>query len=83
MLKLDEHQDVLTLPAAAVVRQDKEAFCYRLIDGKATKTLVQLGLRVGDDWEITSGIAEGDTVILNKAGTLKDAQPVEVLKPAS
>jgi RND family efflux transporter MFP subunit len=82
-LKLDEHQDVLTLPAAAVVRQDKEAFCYRLIDGKATKTLVQLGLRVGDDWEITSGIAEGDMVILNKAGTLKDAQPVEVLKPAS
>ena len=82
-IKLDEHKEVLTLPSAAVVRQDKEAFCYRLMDGKATKTLVQLGLRVGDDWEITSGISGSDTVILNKAGSLKDAQPVEVLKPAS
>lgn len=81
-LKLDEHKDVLTLPSAAVVRQDREAFCYRLIEGKATKTLVQLGLRVGDDWEITSGISDGDTVIVNKANTLKDAQPVEILKPA-
>jgi RND family efflux transporter MFP subunit len=82
-IKLDEHSDVLTLPSAAVVRQDKEAFCYRLIEGKAAKTLIHLGLRVGDDWEIASGLAEGDTVILNKASTLKDAQPVEVLKPAS
>jgi RND family efflux transporter MFP subunit len=82
-LKLDEHADVLTLPSAAVVRQDKEAFCYRLTEGKAAKTLIQLGLRVGDDWEITSGISDGDTVILNKANTLKDAQPVELLKPAS
>ena len=82
-IKLDEHPDVLTLPSAAVVRQDKEAWCYRLIDGSATKTLVQLGLRVGDDWEITSGLSDGDPVILNKAGSLKDGQPVEVLTPAS
>ncbi|HEX5105391.1 MAG TPA: efflux RND transporter periplasmic adaptor subunit, partial [Pirellulaceae bacterium] len=82
-IKLDEHQDVLTLPAAAVVRQDREAFCYRLIDGKAAKTRIQLGLNVGGEWEITSGLSDGDTVILNKANALQDAQPVEVLKPAA
>jgi RND family efflux transporter MFP subunit len=82
-LKLDEHKDVLTLPAAAVVRQDREVFCYRLAGGKATKTPIQLGLRVGDDWEIASGISDGDSVILNKAGSLKDGQAVEVLKPAA
>lgn len=82
-LKLDERKDALTLPSAAVVRQAGEAFCYRLVDGKAAKTAIQLGVRVGDDFEIATGLADGDTVILNKAAGLKDAQPVEVLQPAA
>jgi HlyD family secretion protein len=77
---LQEQKDALTLPAAAVVRQGKEAFCYRLIGGKAAKTPIQFGIKVGDDFEITGGLSENDSVILNKAASLKDAQPVEVLK---
>ena len=80
-IKLAEQKDVLTLPGAAVVRQGKEASCYRLINGKATKTDIQVGIKVGDDFEIVKGLSESDTVILNKAATLKDGQPVEVLKP--
>lgn len=75
-ITLDEKPDALTLPAAAVVRQGKEAFCYRLIGGKATKTPIELGIRVGDEFEITGGLSTADQVILNKAQTLKDAQPV-------
>jgi RND family efflux transporter MFP subunit len=77
---LQEQKDALTLPAAAVVRQGKEAFCYRLIGGKATKTPIQLGIKVGDDFEVTGGLSDNDSVILNKATSLKDGQSVEVLK---
>jgi RND family efflux transporter MFP subunit len=80
-ITLQKQENVLTLPAAAVVRQGKEAHCYRLIDGKAAKTPIQLGIKVGDDFEVASGLAESDTAILNKAASLKDGQPVEVLKP--
>jgi RND family efflux transporter MFP subunit len=80
---LQEQEDVLTLPAAAIVRSGKEAFCYRLVDGKAEKLPIQLGLRVGDDFEVTSGLAESDTVILNKASALKDGQSVEATRPAA
>jgi len=80
-LTLQERKDVLTLPSAAVMRQGKEAFCYRLADGKAIKTPVQLGIRVGDDFEITSGLSSDDQVILNKATSLKDGQAVEAAKP--
>jgi RND family efflux transporter MFP subunit len=80
-LTLDERPDALTLPSAAVVRQDKEAFCYRLVDGKAVKTALQLGIRVLDDIEIAGGLSDNDQVILNKATTLKDGQSVEVAKP--
>jgi RND family efflux transporter MFP subunit len=78
-LTLAERKDVLTLPSAAVVRQGKEALCYRLVDGKAAKTTLALGIKVGDDFEIAGGIGDGDTVILNKAASLKDGQAVETL----
>jgi HlyD family secretion protein len=80
---LQEQKDALTLPAAAVVRQGKEAFCYRLLAGKAVKTPIQLGIKVGDDFEVTGGVSDADKVILNKAGSLKDGQPVEELKAAA
>jgi HlyD family secretion protein len=80
-LTLDERKDALTLPSAAIVRQGKEAFCYRLADGKAVKTPVKLGIRVGDDFEIASGLDDGEQVVLNKAISLKDGQPVEATKP--
>lgn len=80
---LQEQKDALTLPAAAVVRQGKEAFCYRLLGGKAVKTPIQLGIKVGDDFEIQSGLTDADKAILNKAASLKDGQPVEELKSAA
>ena len=38
---------------------------------------------VADDFEVTSGLSERDTAILNKAAALKDGQAVEELKPAA
>jgi RND family efflux transporter MFP subunit len=77
---LQERKDTLVLPAAAVVRQGKEAACYRLIGGKAAKTPIQVGIKVADEFEVASGLSEADTVILNKAASLKDGQAVEVAK---
>lgn len=82
-ITLQENKHALTLPSAAVVHQGKEAFCYRLIDGKATKTPIQLGIKVGDDFEVTGGVADRETVILNKALLLSDGQAVDVLTPAA
>jgi HlyD family secretion protein len=78
---LQERIDALTLPSASVVRQGKEAFCYKLVDGKATKTPIQLGIKVGDDFEVAHGLSDGETVILNKASMLKDGQAVNLSKP--
>jgi HlyD family secretion protein len=79
-ITLQEQKDALTLPSAAIVRQGREAFCYRLIGGKAAKTLIQLGIKVGDDIEISHGLAANEIVILNKAAALKDGQAVNVLE---
>jgi RND family efflux transporter MFP subunit len=82
-ITLKETKNVITLPAAAVVRQGKEAFCFRLVAGKATKTIINVGIKVGDDFEVAQGISGDHIVILNKANSLRDGQAVEVAKPAA
>ena len=81
-ITLAEQANALTLPSAAVKRENGEAFCFRLIAGKAVKTVLKVGMKVGDDFEVISGLSDKDTVILNKAATLKDGQRVEALNTA-
>jgi RND family efflux transporter MFP subunit len=40
-----EHKNVWALPAAAVLTQGEQSFCYRVEDGKAVRTPIQVGLR--------------------------------------
>lgn len=80
-ISLAERKDVITLPPAAVVREGRKAFCFLAQEGKAVKHPIQLGLRVGDDFEIASGLSGDETVILNKASALKDSQPIEARPP--
>jgi RND family efflux transporter MFP subunit len=40
-----QHPDAWTLPAAAVVTEGDQTFCYRVVDGKAVRTPLQVGLR--------------------------------------
>jgi HlyD family secretion protein len=79
---LDERKDVLALPVAAVVRQGKDCFCCLVKSGKVHRTPITLGLRSGADVEVLSGLSSNDTVVLIRADSLKDGQPVEVLEQA-
>ena len=78
---LAERKNAITLPPAAVVREGREAFCFLAQEGKAKKHPIQLGLRVGDDFEVVSGLTGDETVILNKASALKDGQLIEAKPP--
>jgi len=40
-----EHKSVWSLPAAAIVNKGEQSFCYRVEDGKAVLTPIQVGLR--------------------------------------
>jgi hypothetical protein len=47
-----EHPATWTLPTAAVVTDGDDTFCYRIIDDKAVRTPLQVGLRGGGLVEI-------------------------------
>ena len=43
----EEHNDALTLPATAVVREGEKAYCVVVADGRAARRAVELGLNDG------------------------------------
>jgi len=77
---LDRHEDVLTIPVAAVVETAEGDFCWvNTADGTKRRSL-----RLGDTDDsfiiVKAGLKEGDEVVLNPLAFIEEAQ-LEVLKP--
>jgi membrane fusion protein (multidrug efflux system) len=64
-----DDRDALVLPEQALVPQGEEQYVYRVIDGKAARTKVELGQRRDGRVEVVKGVAAGDTIVT--AGQLK------------
>lgn len=74
----------LLVPEQALLQEGETRFVYRVIDGKAARTVVRTGQRVPGQVEIVEGIAAGDVVITAGQGKpmMHDGLPVTVLPAA-
>jgi len=87
---LVEHPRTWTVPASSIVTQGDQAFLYRVENGKAVRTAVEVGLREGPVvevlrkqvklpqetvWEEFTGREE---IVTTQAATLTDGQTVSV-----
>jgi RND family efflux transporter MFP subunit len=84
------HEKVWALPAAAVLTEGDQTFCYRVVDGKAVKTPLQVGLTGGGLVEVLKKqvrpspdaeprwepIAGTEEVVASDPAALSDGQPV-------
>ena len=75
---IERREDVLLVPADALVREKAGAFVFTVEDNKAKKTLVKIGFGDGTKFEIVSGVKAGDPVILVGSRALSDGQAVNV-----
>ncbi len=64
-----EEREALVVPEQALVPQGEDQYVYRVVDGKAVRTRVDVGQRRDARVEIVKGLAAGDTVVT--AGQLK------------
>lgn len=68
----------LVIPAAATYEIQNKRFVFRVLDGKAAATQVTATpLPDGQRYIIESGLEEGDQVIAEGAGLVKDGTPVK------
>jgi membrane fusion protein (multidrug efflux system) len=78
-LVLETRQNALIVPEQALVPLGKERFVYRLADGRAVLTKIELGLRRPGEVEIRNGLAAGDAIVVDGQLRLRDGAPVTVL----
>src|SRR5262249_2342968 len=60
---VEEHAGALTVPTSALVRQDSQTYCAALVDGRAMRKPVTVGIDDGARTEIVSGLTGGETLV--------------------
>ena len=76
---LDSRPNAVVVPEQAIWPQGKDSFVFRVVDGKAMLTKVDIGNRAPGTVEIVKGLAENDMVITDGQMKLKDGAPVSVI----
>lgn len=71
---------VLALPTDAVLERDGQYTVFIVEDGKAQEISVKVGTTSGELTEITSGLKEGQTVIVTGNRLVGDGQKIKVVK---
>ena len=84
-LTLEQRENALVVPEQAIVSRGGDRYVYRIVDGKAVSTRVQLGLRRPGEVEIVDGLAAGQSIVTDGQLKLQDGTAVSVMteKPAA
>jgi RND family efflux transporter MFP subunit len=77
---LAAHENALTVPPAALVRDQRGSAVYVVAGDVAQRTEVKVGLEKPDAVEIVSGVNEGDTVLTSSVHGL--GQKAKLARPA-
>jgi RND family efflux transporter MFP subunit len=67
----------LFVPPPALVRRGQLEILFVAADGKAQMRLVRVGKETAQGLEILAGLAPGEAVVIEGAGTLRDGQPLQ------
>jgi membrane fusion protein (multidrug efflux system) len=83
-LVLETRENALLVPEQALVPRGNDRFVFRLLDGKAVQTKVEIGLRRPGDVEIVKGLKAGEAIVTDGQLRLQDGSAVTVIadKPA-
>jgi RND family efflux transporter MFP subunit len=68
----------IRVSAAAVLQRGQMEIVFVVVNGHAQLRLVKTGKRVGDEWELVSGLDSGEPVVIEGATALTDGQPLIV-----
>lgn len=74
------YDEALTVPLYAVITRGEEKYVYVDRDGKAEKRPVELGVLVGWQVHVKSGLMAGDKVVVVGHRLLDQDQPLDVIK---
>lgn len=77
-LLTDDKKETLTLPEQSIVPAGDEFFVFRVIDGRAVRTKVEIGQRTEGLVEIVNGLKPSETVVTAGQIKIRDGAAVKV-----
>lgn len=77
-LALQQHDDAMLIPVAALVMEKTNAFAWVVDGGQARKRALKIGFRDDRNVEVLDGLGAGDGVIVPGKTPLSDGIPVPV-----
>lgn len=78
--RLGEIQNTIFVPVDIVMKSENGAYLFIVKDGVAHQTYVTVGKQIKDEYIITSGIEEGDRVLVTGYRTVKNGSKITVVK---
>lgn len=72
------HRDVLLVPLDSLLENARGHHLFRVIEGKAVKTDIELRRRIGSEAIVEGALSAGDQVVTGGNVNLTDGTPVEV-----
>ncbi|MDZ7652685.1 MAG: efflux RND transporter periplasmic adaptor subunit [Burkholderiaceae bacterium] len=78
-----DRAEALLVPEEAIVPQGDKFFVFRVVDDKAQRVPVKLGVRRDGQVELLDNIKAGDRVVTAGVRVQRDGQPVRVLASAA
>lgn len=79
-LVLEQRTSLVVPDRAVLTRAAKQPFVFIVVNGKALRRSVRLGIEQGDRIEITAGLSPGDMVVVGGNSKLKDGDAAKVMK---
>lgn len=83
MIPVDAPRDLLTVPKDALVQARGGWTVFAVEDGVAQPRNVEVGLAVGDRFEVLAGLAQGDVVVVRGNERLRPGQEVAAMPATS
>ena len=74
---VEDHPDALTVPVSALFREGVQTYCVKVVDGRAARQAVGVGISDGTRTEIRSGLNGDESIVRSGAASLAERQPVE------
>lgn len=72
-----EDENALTVPSSAIFRLDEDWAAFKLVNGRARLTELELGRNNGVDAQVTSGLEEDDRIVLYPGNRITDGARVK------
>ena len=72
------YRDCIIIPQEATVKHQDKILVYKVVDGKATSTLIQVAdVNDGRTYIVTDGLAVGDEIVAKGAGLVREGAQVK------